>query len=422
MATISKSVTVSDGGVYNLELNVIPVGSTVTPVNDIQIWLHCADIWDKNYTTLDQVLADAPTLQALIASTNAVDYMVRSTDWASDSNVGLVPIMTSDTSPYGTVFYDSFNDTSGRGYQAFDGNDSTEWASLYADGRDGYVGYKFLNPTCVKKATIYSSNITSSGGFSYAILEASNDNNSWVELGRTVYNTTSTYAVNTQNNANYLYYRFRIGGYTSNSNRPRANTIQFYPKSGIPTNQNAMTYIGNNDYCANKLLSNTTWLNAICNSVYFESVLKIKVPTMTSDTAPSGECFGSSVYMTLFYQAFDGNTNSGCLTGDRSNAHIGYGFTSSVKVYLAKFVNYRYDTATSLPRVKNFKIQASNSKTSGYVDLASGQYPQNDLDYIQKSILNPTTTYKYYRLFIIDNWAGSGFNIGAKDIQFYGRA
>lgn len=79
--TFSSTVTILD---FTAELNSIPEGSTVTPTDDIQTWLHCANIWDKTYTTISQVLADTTTLLALISSNNAVDYMSRSSTWASD--------------------------------------------------------------------------------------------------------------------------------------------------------------------------------------------------------------------------------------------------------------------------------------------------------------------------------------------------
>lgn len=189
MATISKSVTVVDGGTYTLELNVIPTGSTVTPVNNIQTWLHCADIWDKSYTTIDQVLADAGTLQALIASTNAVDYMVRSTNFASS----------------------------------------------------------------------------------------------------------------------------------------------------VCANANAMSYIGANNYCANTLLANGTWCNAICNSTYFKSVLTFKVPTMTGPNTPSGSASASSATSSAAWQAFDGidgsYPSSNCWIYSAKTATLYYSFPQKCKIY-----------------------------------------------------------------------------------------
>lgn len=68
---------------YPVQLIPLPNGATVTPTDDIQTWLHCAAIWNKNYTAITEVLTDTTTLLTLISDDNAVDYMVRSTTWAS---------------------------------------------------------------------------------------------------------------------------------------------------------------------------------------------------------------------------------------------------------------------------------------------------------------------------------------------------
>lgn len=188
----------------------IPTGSTVTPVNDIQIWLHCANIWNKNYTTITQVLADASTLQALIASNNAADYMARSTSWASS----------------------------------------------------------------------------------------------------------------------------------------------------VTANSTAMTYIGANNYCANKLLANSTWLNAICNSTYFESVLNVKVPTMTSNTTPSGVASATKASASgdgSAFQAFDKNTSTYWTTanGGGGMGTIYYQFTQNVKVYMFTYKGYAANNTANSVSVVN---------------------------------------------------------------------
>ena len=77
--TASQNVTIPS----SVEIHEPPTGSTATPTDVIQTWLHCANIWDKNYTTISAVLADTTTLLALISSNNAADYMARSTTWAS---------------------------------------------------------------------------------------------------------------------------------------------------------------------------------------------------------------------------------------------------------------------------------------------------------------------------------------------------
>lgn len=79
--TFTTTKTILD---FEAELLTIPDGSTVTPTDDIQTWLNCANIWDKAYTTIGEVLTDTTVLLALINDSNAVDYMVRSTTWVSN--------------------------------------------------------------------------------------------------------------------------------------------------------------------------------------------------------------------------------------------------------------------------------------------------------------------------------------------------
>lgn len=191
--------------------------------------------------------------------------------------------------------------------------------------------------------------------------------------------------------------------------------------NGITADSTAMTDIGANNYCANTLLSDSTWLNAICNSTYFESVLNVKVPTMTSNTTPSGECFGSSLWdanNTQYYKAFDGNTSDGWLSTNQINAYVGYKFTSKVKVFKAVVNNYPYDSS-GFVRLRNFKIQGSNDNfVSDINDLATDEYPNQQSGLYSVTFSN-NSEYQYYRLYIIDSYGGY---LGAKDVQFYGRA
>lgn len=271
--TFSTSVTITD---FEALLADIPEGSTVTPTDDIQIWLNCANIWDKSYTTISQVLADASTLQTLIASNNAVDYMARSTTWASS----------------------------------------------------------------------------------------------------------------------------------------------------VTSNQSAMSYIGLNDYCAETLLTNSTWLTSICNSAYFESVLNTKVPTMTSNTAPSGEAYASynaSGYQA--YKAFDGDdTMSSLWLGEsgKTGQYVGYVFPNNVKIYKCIMKSSGFKGRSS-----SFKVQASKTgKTTDMADLATLNNSYTTTNVVinaSANFLNPYSA-KYYRLYsdAIINQTGQ-FAVNVVTIQFYGR-
>lgn len=206
------------------ELHDIPNGSTITPTDDIQIWLHCANIWDKSYTTISQVLADASTLQALIASNNAADYMARSTTWAASvtsnqsamSYIGLndycseallsnldwstaicnsnymtsvldakVPTMTSNTTPYGTAFAYLNTSTDALGpYTSFDGKTTSTaasyGASMPAGHNSSYVGYVWREATAVKKVTFHL--IRHQRINARVKIQGSNDGDTWSDL------------------------------------------------------------------------------------------------------------------------------------------------------------------------------------------------------------------------------------------------
>lgn len=250
----------------------IPTGSTVTPVNDIQIWLHCANIWDKTYTTINQVLSDTSTLLALISSNNAADYMARSTNWTSS----------------------------------------------------------------------------------------------------------------------------------------------------VCANQTAMGYIGNNNYCANKLLANSTWRTSICNSTYFESVLNVKVPTMTSNTAPSGEAITSGAYSTTpAYYAFDGNDSTMYQSIDYSLNHwVGYAFPSAVKIYKIVGITQNSD---GNPQTLAGNVQASsNSAFSTPIALGTWSFanvPWSEERTISCIVSGTINAYRYYRLYRTSG--ADRFRV--RNANFYGR-
>lgn len=273
--TFSTTKTILD---FDASLTDIPDGSTVTPTDDIQIWLHCADIWDKNYTTISQVLADSSTLQALIASNNAVDYMTRSATWASS--------VVSDSS--------------------------------------------------------------------------------------------------------------------------------------------AMTYIGLNDYCSDALLADSTWLTAICGSTYFESILNVKNPTMTSDTTPSGRCFGSSLYSTnyKYWYAFDNNASkawypSYASGGSQAGQYCGYKFTSQTKAHYIK-LKYKSRSSDSV-----IKFQGSNDGST-YIDLREitvSNTGGTDSYFDGSWTITNDNAYEYYRVYIVSGTGGtSGQGFGLNQMDIYCRS
>ena len=272
-ATKKKIIELSYWGTTNVSFKDTPNGATVTPTDDVQTWLHCANVWDKtDLTTIDDVITDTATLNILISNNNASDYLARSTTWASD----------------------------------------------------------------------------------------------------------------------------------------------------VCNNESAMTYIGLNDYCANKLLADDTWLTAICNSAYFEKVLNVKVPTMTSNTAPSGEVFGNGLLNDGgYWQAFNPNKRCGFSSTSASSVSVGYKFANPTKV--AAFSIYNNPTNWSNGTgVKNAKLQGYKSNL-GWIDLtdvltfASG-------DNIKNIASDKIGTYEKYQLVITSNTSSfSAHSTNVEKLQFYGR-
>lgn len=269
---ISESVTIED----SVTLNATPEGSTVTPTDDISIWLHCANIWDKTYTTINQVLSDTTTLLALISSNNAADYMARSTTWASS----------------------------------------------------------------------------------------------------------------------------------------------------VCANSTAMSYIGNNNYCASKLLGVSTWRTAISDSSYYQSVLTSKVPTMTSDTTPSGQAIGYNINSNLpAYHSFDNNstTYTDMHSSDANNVGaVGYMFTSAVDI--TKFDLQVYNISGYFS--KGFKVQYSDNGTS-WSDITDSSYVTNSSGTSKSYIVkNNVGKHKYWRLYFNNGGQTSGglYYMATIALQFYGRA
>lgn len=257
--TSSISIIITD----TLDLYNIPVGATVSTLNDIQTWLHCAGIYDKSYTTISEVLNDSTTLTTLINSNNASDYLVRSTNlgssicanstamdiigsndycstkllnnttwksaifsssyWAKVLN-GMMPVMVSATAPYGQCRCSSGNATAGF---------LSSWYP--SSGGQHWFGYEFPKNITIYRYYIRLVSSFQSGDTSFKI-QGSNDNSSWTDLTDIITKSSgssnlsySGYNNITKNIASYKYYRvyFTTGMYQSGSRYCTA-FCQFY--------------------------------------------------------------------------------------------------------------------------------------------------------------------------------------------------
>ena len=188
--TASQNVTVPS----SVEIHNTPTGSSATPTDNIQTWLHCASIWDKNYTTIAAVLADTTTLLALISDNNAVDYMVRSTSWASNVTANStamtyignnnycankllsnstwcaaicnstyyenvlkvkVPTMTGYSSPSGQVRA-SYSYSNNYAWQAFNGIEYPDWDTYGQASAGQWIEYVFPSAVAIHRVMVHA--------------------------------------------------------------------------------------------------------------------------------------------------------------------------------------------------------------------------------------------------------------------------
>ena len=275
------TITLEKWGNYPVKLVDTPNGATVTPTDDVQTWLHCADVWNKSYTTISEVVADTTTLNTLIANENANDYLVRSTTFTTDicSNesamtyIGVndycanklladstwltaicsaneillkkvlnvfVPTLDGYTGiDGGEVIYSS--ETTEKSYTAFDNSDETQWCSQNIELNDDWLGYCFANPVCVKKISI--TNRLYSGDINCRVhtfkVQARNSNGDmWTDVISDIIdrgNEANAPGYKTQHkieNNNY-YKQYRVHIESMFASYPAIATLQFYGRQEV---------------------------------------------------------------------------------------------------------------------------------------------------------------------------------------------
>lgn len=375
----------------------IPDGRTVTPTDDVQILLNCANIWDKAYTTLTALFADTSTLQAVINSNNAIDYLVRSTTFAS----GSVPIMTSNTAPSGTCIQNGA-ESGYYAYSAFDGKDDTSFATRAAIA-NAYVGYTFPSAKRMVKCKAYvGTNATAESHYTYKI-QGSNDGTNWTDLADAISVTLSDHGftwINVDLDSTNVYTSFRLihPSTLEASRRMQVSTLQFYEADAVFTEDStAMSYIGLNNYAANTLLGE-----------YNPNL----VPIMTSNTTPSGEASASAEYSSDYkaFKAFDNNDGTRWASNGTTNQYIQYAFANPQEV---KKILIRPYFATN-SSAKNITIKCSNNGT----DWSSlGSYTLENTDGMKTCVLQNTQSATFWRIDIADSY--NNRTIAISTIRFY---
>lgn len=447
--TLTNEESVSITGDNIINKTVISV--VFNELSKLASWLKAGRI-TESFSTLDEVFASEVTVRQLMTihasvdtlkdwmleDTSVVDTFVANAtamkwiglrDYAYDTLtngvVGLenkilasenweyalkdhVPIMTSNTAPYGEAIYGS-QLTIGSGilmsaFKVFNGDetprqDTNRWSPTEdtLDASKLYVGYKFTNPTRVNKIMIlpalYGDNSYDSGTFEFY---ASNDGKNWVQLGSemTWHKDESTgngkneyYDVNNSNY--YLYYKIVFTSYsynpTSYSKGISIIEMQFYGRS-----------------------------------------LNVSVPTMTSNTAPWGETLSSTVHMNFnTWKAFDKNlideSNTPSFVGiieELPNVYVGYDFGK--KVSILKFaIAQRY-----MFTEQNFKeiiFEYSDDKISWHPASDDIVAPRNNSGSLTQLIYDSAENeaHRYWRVRIKSIYGVTSV-ASVLELQFYG--
>lgn len=401
--TMEVSLNVTQETTYTVEIHAQPTGF------DFEEWLTAGDV-SGTYADLDAVLADEVAVRKLMTKHASVDYLASFTDedesvikilnndlcakWISLRDYAMdvleaaysalmgtigkygygewalqnaVPVMSSNTAPYGEASASDISATGYEAYRAFDRNISTMWHSNSTTSAK-WLQYSFTERITAKKVYIHSTNFERFG--SGIVIQGSNDNfSTYAELTESIVPSSKYIELNFTKN---------IGAY--NSYRV---------------------------YCPSCAAVNIQILQLYAYSA------KGAVPIMTSDIAPYGTVIRSSVNSSSVeaWKAFDGNTatywNSAAATDNP--AYVGYKFTNPVKAKKARV----YFIETN--RFATVIMQGSNDNST-WVDLTEDMLSSMSVGWNEIAVTKNDGYYLYYRM----NYGRTNY-ASTCELQVYGR-
>ena len=425
--------------IYNEDLSSAPDGATVTPTDDIQTWLKCAKIKDKTtYSSLDDVLGDNETLQKLISSNNAMNYLVRSKLFAKYVET---PVMTGYNTPSGTA-------------SASGEHPNTYAWEIYEDlnaNNNGWIPpsavtncwneYDFDDAQLMKYVTlrIWSNGTLPTPTITPYITAYDTDTSTWENIGNfgtitLVAKPTSQsprvweeYTISLNTDKPYAKYRINFPEIVHNSGAGGSYfKLKYYSADGITNDATAMRLIGEKNYAANILIDDSDWCTNLVKSNYAKLVLNVSVPDMTSNTTPEGTAFAPHAHSNYpAWYVFNGiekastssNRYSPTSTGIFPDT-VGYIFTSSHILKAVKILPF-YDGSNIA--LENYTIEGSPDSTDGdngsWTTLYTG-LAQNINGEIIINLPSNITAYKAYRLKGTDAYTNY---LSMVTMQFYGR-
>lgn len=291
----------------------------------------------------------------------------------------LVPIMTSNTAPYGEVIRDSDHSSgSYKSYYAFDGKDDTRWHA--SKTTNAWIGYKFETLTKINKIMIQPYCETTDGRVKNFIVQGSNDNLTYIDLYNGIAeNSGETQYFEFENEKHYLYYRVLI--------------IDGYMSSGS---------IG------------------VTELQFYGTQLRALIPAMTGDTTPSGEVSASSYYNDDYvaWHAFDNDNSTAWVSAETQTDTfwVQYKFNSPKKAIALKLASNTVNNANIF--AKSFDLLGSNDGDDFEV-VYSGENTQKGHGVTYGHVFDNNKEYKYYRLVVNNTFDESVKRKQIGELQLY---
>lgn len=411
---------VVEGTTYSQQVVITDFDVTLTAGFSYKEWVTRGGLDPTDYTDLEDVFADEVAVRRLMTIHASADYLIEKVtddvdeiddftandtamkwiglrDYVCDGLTAItgvkakfmasqywerylkdhVPVMTSNTAPYGTAFADSLLNSNYAIYYPFTGDSSKKWYS--AQNKNAHwLGYEFVNPICVKRFTVGID--WSFGSF---VIQGSNDGTTYTDISQSYTPSTGDNITDTLDNDTY--YRY----------------LRIY----VPAN-NSGIYFGIN------LLQ------------FYGRSLNVSVPVMTSNTAPYGEAFASSIIGDgrIAYCAFNNVYSTGSAGSNIWHSlegvpqFVGYKSTSA---YCVKYARLRTSSGHKGPKVA--KLQGSNNSTNGtdgtWTDIGDFVDCPNTATWYFKQYDSNDNSYLWYRLYVTE--ANIAYTV-VDELQLYG--
>ena len=423
--TMEISLAVTEETTYNVELYVSNVWKG---------WVTAGGLDPTDYESLTELLADEKAIRRLNLVHASVDYFcstmyidndleyvvnndifakwVNLSDYALDNMSTVteiktlmdaagkygygewclmpqVPVMTSNTAPYGTVTVSSKYSDNHDGYRAFDGNKTISSSSPWLPSgnvANNYICYTFPSPQIVKKVYAFmrssadASKIQPERTFK---IQGSNDSLTWADLGEFTFaehNSIVTEDKYIAINNNVAYTSYRI-------------------------------------FCAESIHSTNNWAIQFYEIQFYTYAPKGLVPKMTSNTTPWGEASSSGNRTTsLPYMVFDRDeSHNDWQAPDNSmlNSWIQYRFKVPTKVTAMSIFNY-----VNSNDALGFELKGSMDGSNWSSLLMASSADEKKVHFFDVDPANQGY-YIYYRL--VPTAVNATNRIAIEGMQFYGR-